>query len=575
MQPRESMKYVLFPFNWFIFWILSGHLCYAAGLFKFGPKNYAAGDNVDTTVNTVSPYIGTEDGSSDIINYEYYYEKLHFCRPERIVHQSESLGSIIFGDRIFNSPFEINMLQNKSCTVLCGRTIPNDDAKLIQELIQKRYVINWNIDNLPVATKQIRENQQKSNLVIGSPIGTMVNDQPALYNHLHIVVEYHSVTPDLHRVVGAYVYPASRKSNYVDGQPACADASETEPEFFSVLGDTNVVSTYSVTWKYSDTPWATRWDKYMQVEDVEIHWIFLTLSATIALTLVITVFVVLFRVLNRDITTYNNALLDQEYVEEDSGWKLIYADVFRPPKRVLLFSVVLGTGAQLFFMSSAIILLAILGLSSPSRRGSLSTAIVILFILSGFVSGYVSARAYKIMRGTLLKRNIVLTPFVVPGVFFCACCSLNVIFWFKNSSSTIPLKSLVTLVLLYLIFTVPLSFFGSIVGFRSREFVAPVRTNQIPRQIPDQSIWLRTLPSVLIGGAIPAATIFVELYSVMDSLWFHPLYFMFGFLFLCFGIMIATCSMVSILSCYFQLCSENYHWWWRSFFTSALLFLCL
>ena len=43
-----------------------------------------------------------------VISYDYYYDKLHFCQPEGGPQtQSGSLGSILFGDRIFTSPFEV------------------------------------------------------------------------------------------------------------------------------------------------------------------------------------------------------------------------------------------------------------------------------------------------------------------------------------------------------------------------------------------------------------------------------------------------------------------------------------
>ena len=44
---------------------------------------------------------------------------------------------------------------------------------------------------------------------------------------------------------------------------------------------------------------------------------------------------------------------------------------------------------------------------------------------------------------------------------------------------------------------------------------------------------------------------------------------MFGFLFLCYGIMILTCAAVTILLVYFLLCAENYHWQWRAFLTAG------
>jgi transmembrane 9 superfamily member 2/4 len=43
----------------------------------------------------------------------------------------------------------------------------------------------------------------------------------------------------------------------------------------------------------------------------------------------------------------------QEDVQEDSGWKLVHGDVFRPPRYILLLSVLLGSGSQLFMMVGA------------------------------------------------------------------------------------------------------------------------------------------------------------------------------------------------------------------------------
>ena len=44
---------------------------------------------------------------------------------------------------------------------------------------------------------------------------------------------------------------------------------------------------------------------------------------------------------------------------------------------------------------------------------------------------------------------------------------------------------------------------------------------------------------------------------------------MFGFLFIVLAILIATCAEITIVMCYFQLCNEDYRWWWRSFLTSG------
>ena len=43
-----------------------------------------------------------------LVSYDYYDDRLGFCRPHGTIKaQSGSLGSILFGDRIYNSPLEV------------------------------------------------------------------------------------------------------------------------------------------------------------------------------------------------------------------------------------------------------------------------------------------------------------------------------------------------------------------------------------------------------------------------------------------------------------------------------------
>lgn len=76
---------------------------------------------------------------------------------------------------------------------------------------------------------------------------------------------------------------------------------------------------------------------------------------------------------------------------------------------------------------------------------------------------------------------------------------------------------------------------------------------------------LRTIPSLLLTGILPFGAIFVELYFIMNSLWTNKIYYMFGFLFLCYGLMIITSAATTVLLVYFLLCAENYRWHWRAF----------
>ena len=79
------------------------------------------------------------------------------------------------------------------------------------------------------------------------------------------------------------------------------------------------------------------------------------LSALVALILV--------RTLRKDLMRYNRIPTDEEKAEEleESGWKLVHGDVFRPPAWPLVFSVMVGSGVQCFWMSFATIGFAAFG----------------------------------------------------------------------------------------------------------------------------------------------------------------------------------------------------------------------
>ena len=68
---------------------------------------------------------------------------------------------------------------------------------------------------------------------------------------------------------------------------------------------------------------------------------------------------------------------------------------------------------------------------------------------------------------------------------------------------------------------------------------------------------------------LPFGAVVIELYFIMSAMWLHQLYVVFGFLFIVLFILIITCAEITIVMCYFQLCNEDYRWWWRSFLSSG------
>ncbi|KAA8905014.1 hypothetical protein TRICI_005342 [Trichomonascus ciferrii] len=536
------------------------------------PTDYDKEQQVPLLVNSLTPASNLKDGGglSSVISYDYYFKSFNFCKPkDGPKKQSESLGSIVFGDRIFDSPFELYMLKNETCKKLCTANYNARDATFVQRRMWQDYMQNWLIDGLPAAREATDADTNQKFYSAGFPLGSadLSEGEFGLNNHYNIKVEYHTTRTGKYRVVGVIVDAVSSNNKPDDKGNVKCDSNER------VILDTHkddqeVTYTYSVSWVESPTPWATRWDKYLHVYDPKIHWFSLVNSVIIVMFLTAMVATILLRALRKDIARYNEIDLTED-VQEDSGWKLIHGDVFRSPKNRMLLSVLLGSGTQLFVMAGVTLLFALLGFLSPSNRGSLTTVMILLYTLFGFVGGFVSAKFYKTFGGESWKLNMLMTPLVVPGFIFTVFFALNFFLIFAKSSGAVPLGTMIALVAIWFAISAPLSAAGSFLGFKKAGFSFPVRTNQIPRQIPPQPTYLKPIPSMLIAGILPFGAIFVELYFILNSIWFHKLYYMFGFLFLCYGLMIVTSAAVTILMTYFMLTSENYHWQWRSFFLSG------
>lgn len=67
----------------------------------------------------------------------------------------------------------------------------------------------------------------------------------------------------------------------------------------------------------------------------------------------------------------------------------------------------------------------------------------------------------------------------------------------------------------------------------------------------------------MMAGILPFGACFIELFFIFSAIYENQFYYMFGFLFLVFVILVISCSQISIVMVYFQLCGEDYNWWWR------------
>ena len=566
--------------------VLSSHVVSAFYLPGLTPTNYQKDDLVQLNVNHLTPSVSQRDQNvRSVFSFDYYHHAFRFCSPaDGAQHASESLGSILFGDRIQSSLFQLHMGQNETCKAVCNEvTFEARDAKFVNRRIWQNYNLNMLIDGLPAGQEYIDEQSMTALYQPGFPLGKVDKEKnPVLNNHYNFLIDFNEYRKDHYRVVGIQVQPQSLGQSKRTGKGGdfTADCgNDAVPQILSEERKTKVTWTYSVYWRQSPTTFATRWDKYLHVYDPKIHWLSLINSAVIFMFLVGIVSTILRRTLKRDIARYNrldsinlddlNGTGIEDDVQEDSGWKLVHGDVFRPPQHSLILSVLVGNGAQLFTMTGFTIAFAVVGFLSPSNRGSLATAMILLYTFFGFIGGYVSSRVYKSFRGTKWKQLFIYTPAAVPAIVFGTFFLLNLFVWARRSSGAVPFTTMLVIVGIWFLISVPLSIAGSWLGFRQSMADAPVRTNQIPRQIPPSTGYLRLAPSMLATGILPFGAIFIELLFIFRSLWSNRIYYMFGFLFLSYGLLIVTTAAVTIMMIYFLLCAENYHWQWRAFASSG------
>jgi len=261
--------------------------------------------------------------------------------------------------------------------------------------------------------------------------------------------------------------------------------------------------------------------------------------------------------------------MSAEDTTEETGWKLVHGDVFRKPPHSKALAVSVGSGIQLLVCSGVTLIFSAAGFLSPVHRGSILQGMLLLFTFAGIIAGYVSARFYKMWKGEDWKKTTLLTAFLYPGTVFVIFFVLNLFIWGTKSSGAVPFTTMFALLVLWFGISVPLVFLGAFFGYKKAPIALPVRTNQIPRQIPAQPWYIGGVFSSLVGGVLPFGAVFTELFFIMSSIWQHQFYYLFGFLMLVIIILVVTCAEISITLTYFQLTNEDYNWFWRSFFASS------
>jgi len=512
--------------------------------------------------------------------------------------QRKNLGSRLQGHDMQPAPFKLFAKQDKPCTPMCVIKLEGKKLRWMRNLISRQYRVQLQLDGLPVLMRSADLNYA----IRGYPIGFKREENPPrkprgrrgrledsadmyLYNHLKFTVTYHEDPSNFEgiRITGFDVHPVSIKHDIPkdsgiinESTKSIATCSgmgvENEVSNFLKLDSGNsipVVYSYDVTWEQNSLPWADRWDVYfIGSPDDNIHYYSILNSFMIVLFMTGAIATILIRTLRKDIAGYNDLqALDEA---EETGWKLVHGDVFRPPQfSPMLLSVMVGTGAQIGIAFALAMVLAIFKITSSMKKGQILTSMILLFVLSGSIAGYVSSRIYKFCEASNWKLNSIVTATALPALFVGLFSLLNIFLRIAGAATAVSFLTILVLFLLWVTVSAPLVFVGAFFGLKSPTIEVPTKTKQIARVVPDVPLHMNAILTMFMGGILPFGSVCIEMAFIMSALWLSQIYYVMGFLLAVLGILAVTCSQVSIVLCYLQLCAEDHRWWWKSFMNCA------
>eukprot|EP00980_Cylindrotheca_fusiformis_P021502 scaffold8353_cov138-Cylindrotheca_fusiformis.AAC.33 len=541
---------------------------------------------------------------TDVVNskktqvpYEFY--DLPGCPAPKMTEsgrkrQRKNLGARLQGFELKPAPYTMKVKEDVRCTTLCQHNIKIKELKWLRKLIERQYRIHMTLDSLPV----LMRSKQLNYAVRGYPIGFLAprnytgleEDEFYLYNHLAFTITFNSVenSDDGVHITGFDVHPISIDHKIPESglTPASeldtcsnregAEAVINDPAKYLKLkaqpgkAELPVIYSYDVKWEETNLLWADRWDVYLiGTPDDDIHSFAIINSLMIVLFLTGAIATIMMRTLRKDIAGYND-MHSVEGAQEETGWKLVHGDVFRPPTTSpMIFSILIGTGMQIGSALFFTMLCSMIGLINPMHKGQTLTAILVLYVLCGSVAGYVSARVYKFCDAKAWKRNMLLTAAGLPGVLVGIFMVLNVFLHIAGAATAVGFFMILAIFALWVCVSTPLVFVGAFLGFRAKKVEVPANVNKVNRKIP-RSPWYSSPPvSFLLGGILPFGSVCIELFFIMSALWLHQIYYMMGFLLVVILILAATCAEVSVVMTYLQLCAEDHRWWWKSYFNCA------
>ncbi|KAI3990704.1 hypothetical protein MKX01_023004 [Papaver californicum] len=487
-------------------------------------------------------------GESIFAKLPFSYYSLPYCKPEGGFKKSaENLGELLMGDQIDNSPYRFNMNRNESFYLCTTNPLNENEVKLLKQRTRDLYQVNMILENLP-AMRYAKQNGINIQWT-GYPVGYAPpqSSEDYIINHLKFKVLVHEYERTGVQVLGngdetmAVVQESEKKLNGYEivGFEVVPCSVKRDPEAMSKLQMYDTVDpvncpvdleksqiireqeqvsfSYEVEFVKSDIRWPSRWDAYLKMEGARVHWFSIMNSLMVIFFLAGIVFVIFLKA----------KLLKATLCD---GWRW-YPD---------------------FGMAVVTIVFAALGFMSPASPGMLLTGMIILYLFLGLVAGYVGVRLCITIKGTTEGWRSVSWSIscFFPGIVLHELHTLG-----SKSTGAIPISLYFIFISLWFCISVPLTLLGGYFGTKAEPIQYPVRTNQIPREIPARKYpsWLLVLGA---ASGLGGSTMYWEvLICILLASCLRP----------------ACCCLCRSFCCPYLHASQcgGLAWWWKVFYASG------
>lgn len=483
----------------------------------------------------------------------YPYYSLPFCPPEELEHADHELGEYLSGDRKVNSPYDIRFRVNEAWRELCTTELTAEDVEAFKRAAQEDYYFEMFLDGLPI-WGYVGDHEDDSVLISQGS-----GEHNYVYTHLHFQIAYNG-----DQVIAVNVSTDPTKRLLLQSSPLGIPLTA---EF-----------AYSVEWVPTTDQYEDRMKRYHDSHflpaSLEIHWLSIVNSLVLVVLLTAFLAIILLRVVKNDFTRYMQADDEEAGTEEESGWKLLHTDIFRLPPFVSLLCASVGAGAHLSVTSFALLVMALLNVFHVTRRGAITTAILLLYCLTAGVGGYVSGRLFRQLhgpKGTNWVWNIILTALIFPAPMLLTFAFLNTSAIAHGSTAALPFSTIMVVLALFLLVALPLTVVGGVAGHNGPDYTPPCRPHVRPRTVPDVPVYRHPWIQMLVAGFLPFSAISIELHYIFASIWGHRVYTLFGILLVAFSLLVVVSAFITVALTYFQLAAEDYRWWWRAFLGGGMV----